>query len=212
MAKYVIPLSEQKEFNLLVQRANRRIKKSLEYIQQEDIKSDTAQRALVSDYTDTSNWSTSKTVFSRAKTFNSESAYKAYRRHLEQWGAKEGYERSISSIREGYEKAIIKSLTTVAIDNGQGVLTKQGRLPANIAKEIRSLSLEQLTNFFEHADPTEQIEVERFNSYDYLGVDRQEFVDITKGRINALKELFPSKTPPKPKKKKKKRKSSKKKK
>ena len=195
MSKYKVPLSEQKEFDLLVQRANRRIKRSLEYIQKEDIKSESAQRALVSDYTAQSSWSTPKTVFSRSKVFDSERDYKAYVRHIMQWGAPEAYERSVASIRKGYEDNIIKALTTVAIDNGQGVLTKQGRLPGNLAKKIRELSLEQLTNFFEHADPTEIIEAERFNSYDYMGVDRQEFVDITVARLNSLKEIYPDNRP-----------------
>ena len=216
---YTVPASERKEFDLLVQRANRRILSNMKYIQQEDIKSQTAQRALVGDYMDKGEWAGSTAVFSRSKSFTSESAYKAFVRHIEQWGAsgdKGEFARSRDTLREGYEKAIIKALTTAAIDNGNGVLTKQGRLPANLAKEIRSLSLEQLTNFFDHADPTEDLEVQRFSSYDYLGVDRGEFVDITRARLNALKQLYPDKAPKsnatKPKKKKKRKSSRKKKK
>ena len=190
--RYVIPVEDRKEFDLLVQRANRRIKASLKYIQKEDIKSESAQRALVSDYHDQSAWHTTKTVFSRSKTFTSEKAYRSYLRHIEQWGGA-SFDRSIEKVKEGYQKSIIQALTTTAIDNGNGVLTSSGRLPGNIAKQIKELSLEQLTNFFEHSDPTESIEYQGWASDMYLGVDRGEFVDITKAHLNALKALFPAK-------------------
>lgn len=196
MSKFVVPAGDRKEFDLLVQRANRRIKSSLKYIQQEDIKSDTAQRALVSDYVDQSSWHSAKTVFSRSKTFASEKAYKQYVRHISQWGGKE-FERSVDSVKEGYYKAIIQALTTTALDNGNGVLTEKGRLPSNLAKKIKDLSLEQMTNFFDHSDPTETIESQGWSSDEYIGVDRGEFVDITTAHINSLKQLFPAKTKPK---------------
>ena len=190
-----VPLSEQTEFDRMVQRANRRIKASLEFIQKEDIKSESTIRSLVSDYGSPSkeSWASDKTVFSRSKWFDSEKEYNQFKRHLEEWG-KEGknYDRSIENIKKGYYDNIIKALTTIAVDN-PGVMTKNGRLPGNLAKKIRELSLEQLTNFFEYADPTEDIESQRFSSYDYLGVDRQDFVDITMARLNALKTIIPDK-------------------
>lgn len=195
---YTIPAEDRKDFDLLVQRANRRIKASLKYIQKEDIKSESAQRALVSDYHDQSTWHTSKTVFSRSKTFASEKAYRSYLRHVEQWGGA-SFDRSVDKVKEGYQKSIIQALTTTAIDNGNGVLTPSGRLPGNIAKQIKELSLEQLTNFFEHSDPTESIEYQGWASDMYLGVDRGEFVDITTSHLNALKQIFPSKSKPKKK-------------
>ena len=193
MSKFVVPAGDRKAFDLLVQRANRRLKSSLKYIQQEDIKSDTAQRALVSDYADQSSWHTSKTIFSRSKTFASEKAYRQYVRHISQWGG-EKFERSVESVKEGYYKAIIQALTTTALDNGNGVLTAKGRLPNNLAKQIKELTLEQMTNFFDHSDPTETIESQGWSSDEYIGVDRGEFVDITTAHINSLKQLYPEKT------------------
>lgn len=209
--KFTVPSADRKEFDLMVQRANRRIQASLKYIQKEGITSDNAQRALVSDYGDINTWHTSKTVFSRSKTFASEKAYRQFVRHVEQWGGKE-YDRSVERVKEGYYKAIVQALTTTAIDNGNGVLTAKGKLPGNLAKKIRELSLEQMANFFEHSDPTEDIEYQGWASDDYIGVDRGEFVDITTSHLNALKQLFPDKSPKKTTAKPKKRKKKKKKK
>lgn len=190
--RYVIPVEDRKDFDLLVQRANRRIKASLKYIQKEDIKSESAQRALVSDYYNQSAWYTSKTVFSRSKTFANEKAYRSFIRHVEQWGGT-SFDRSVTKVKEAYQKSIIRALTTTAIDNGNGVLTPSGRLPGGIAKQIKELSLEQLTNFFDHSDPTESIEYQGWASDMYLGVDSGEFVDITTAHLNALRTLFPAK-------------------
>ena len=207
--KFVVPSADRKEFDLMVQRANRRIQASLKYIQNEGITSESTQRALVGDYSDVSAWHTSKTTFSRAKTFASEKAYNQFVRHVQQWGGKE-YERSVENVKEGYYKSIIQALTTTAIDNGNGVLTAKGKLPGNLAKKIRELSLEQMTNFFEHSDPTESIESQGWASEDYIGVDRGEFVDITVGHLNSLKQLFPEQNQKAPVKKRKGRKKKKK--
>lgn len=187
---YRVPKDQQTEFDRMVQRANRRIKASLKYIQQENIKSDHTIRSLVSDYGDPSTWATSKTTFSRSKWFNSEKDYKDFKRHVGEWGAKDTFARDPEEIKADYVEAIIKSLTKVAVDN-PGVMTKNDRLPGNLSKKIRELSLEQLTEFFEYADPTEDIESNRFSSVDYEGVDREDFVAVTMARLNGLKELVP---------------------
>lgn len=210
MAKFKVPKEERQEFDLLVQRANRRVLANLKQVAKDKITSDTAIRSLLGDYADSSEWLTKRTPFSRSKTFESEKAYKQYIRHISQWGG-DDFIRSEEAIKQRYYKNIIQALTTTAIDNGNGVLTKTGRLPGNLAKKIRELSLEQLTNFFDHADPTESIETQGFGSENYLGVDRKEFVDITEAHISALKQIFPdNSTKPKSSKTKKKRKTSKK--
>lgn len=193
-SKFIVPKKDRKEFDRLIQRANRRIQANLKYIQQEDIKSDVAKRALVSDYVDQSNWATGKTVFSRSKSFSSEKAYKQYLKHVKQWGAKKP-RRNEEKIKKGYYKAIINALTTTAIDNGGGgILTKSGRLPGNIAKQVKELSLEQMTHFFAEADPAEDLEYLPYSGEDYIGVDRQQFIDITESKLNALKKIYPAKS------------------
>lgn len=205
---FIVPKEQQADFNLLIQRANRRIKANLKYIQKEDIRSDTAQRALVGDYVDQGAWHTSKTVFSRSKRFSSEKEYKQFVRHVMKWGDPE-QPRTAESVKEGYYKAIINALTVTALDNGGGgILTKKGHLPANIAKKVRDLSLEQMTHFFGEADPADDLEYLPYSGEDYIGVDRQMFVDITMAKLNALKTIYPDRNP-KPKKKVKKRKKRK---
>lgn len=191
-SKFYVPESERKDFDLLVQRANRRIKSSLKYVESSGISSEAGQRALLGDYASQDNWNSSKTVFSRSKKFDSEKDYRQYLRHISQWGG-DSFERSPDKVHSGYYEAVIKALTTTAIDNAEGVLTKSGRLPGNLAKKIKDLTLEQITHFFEGGDPTEQIEYSRFSSYDYLGVDKGEFIDITESHINKLKQLYPAK-------------------
>ena len=197
---FIVPADQQKEFNLLIQRANRRIKANLKYIQKEDIRSDTAIRALLGDYADQSTWHTEKTVFSRGKVFSSEKAYNQYVRHVMKWGDPDE-SRTVDNVKKGYYKAIINALTVTAIDNGGGgILTKKGNLPAGIAKEVQDLTLEQMTHFFGEADPADDLEYLPYSGEDYVGVDRQMFVDITKAKLNALRKIYPDRNP-KPKKK-----------
>lgn len=194
-SKFIVPLADQKEFDRMVQRANRRIQANLKFIQEENISSPAAQRALAHDYIDVGAWHTSKTVFSRSKIFDSENDYKAFIRHVKQWGDKRKYDRSVDAIKEGYVKAAVRALTTVAIDNGNGILLKNGRLPGNLVNKIRGLSLEQLSNWFAHGDPGEEVETQGWKSDLYIGVDRGEFVDITLNHINNLKQLYPDRRP-----------------
>ena len=192
--KFIVPKKDRKNFDRLVQRANRRIQRNLKYIAEEGIESKTAQRALLSDYAERSNWATEKTVFSRSKTFESEKDYKQFLRHVKQWGAKT-YDREPEKLKKGYYKAIINALTTTAIDNGGGgILTKSGRLPANLAKQVKEMSLEQMTHFFAEADPAEDLEYMPYSGEDYIGVDRQQFIDITESKLNTLKKIYPSKS------------------
>lgn len=187
-----VPESEEHEFDLLVQRANRRIKSSLKYIQQQDIKSEKVQRAMLGDYAHQENWHTKTTVFSRSKRFESEKDYQQYKRHVLQWGDENKNHRSEDALKEGYYKAIINALTTTAIDNANGVLTPRGRLPGDLARKIKNLSLEQMTHFFDD-DPTETITNAGWSSDDYIGVDEEEFVNITVAHLKALRKLYPKK-------------------
>lgn len=195
-SKFIVPKKDQKNFDRLIQRANRRIQANLKFIQQEGIESNVAQRALVSDYADQANWASAKTVFSRSKSFTSEKAYKQFVRHVKQWGAK-NYEREPEKIKKGYYKAIVNALTTTAIDNGGGgILTKSGRLPGNLAKQVKEMSLEQMTHFFAEADPAEDLEYMPYSGEDYIGVDRQQFIDITESKLNTLKRIYPASSTP----------------
>ena len=200
---YTVPAGERTEFDRMVQRANRRIIANMKYIQQEEISSEGAKRALLSDYVDRGEWATEKTVFSRSIKFNSKREYESYKRHVMQWGASEqqraAYEaknnhtltdRTLDGIKEGYQKAIIKSLTDSAIANN--IEFKNGRLPGNIVKKIRGLTLEQLTHFFENSDPIDDLEYLPYSEIDFNGVDSAGFVDNVDSIINGLKWVYPT--------------------
>lgn len=190
--KFIVPEAERVEYDRLVQRANRRIKKNIGIA--EGLKSDIARRSLTFGYDNKDKWATDKTVFSRSKVFEDEKEYKQYRRHLEQWGTPGDYAKSEAVLRNRYYKSIIRALTTTAIDNGNGILLESGRLPGNINAKIKSLSTDQLLSFFDVADPTEDIEKNAWDSHTYIGIDRDEFIDITEAHLNKLKQLYPAPT------------------
>lgn len=203
---YILPTSARREYNALVQRANRRIISNMKYIQQEEIQSEQVQRSLLGKFVEPENWHGGKVAFSRSVKFeprtitdergierkiSGEQAYKLYLRQLEKYGGIEE-PRTVEGLKEGYYKAIIKNLTTVALDN-PGVLTAKGQLPANIAKKVREMSLEQMQHYFAEVDVAEDLEYLPYSGEDYNGVTREEFVQVTMQRLNTLKEIYPSK-------------------
>ena len=188
-SKFIVPEKERREFDRMIQRANRRIKSNLRYIAQETIESESAQRALLGDYIDRSTWNTEKTVFSRSKVFDNEKAYNAYKRHVAQWGDVKP-SRTVDKVKEGYEKAIIKSLTTAAIDNN--IPLENGRLPGDIRNKVRNLSLEQMTHFFENSDPVDDLEYLPYSEVDFNGVDTAGYIDNVDTIINSLQQIYPN--------------------
>lgn len=194
--KYKVPAELRQDYNLLVQKANRRIMQSLAYIQKENIKSEQFQRALVSDYYNKSTWISSKTVFSRSVVFKSKKEYDQKLRLLNRWASDKYNDDNgnfdvtlkIEEVRNNYYQNIIQSLTTLAMDTGN--LDEKGKLPANLANRIKNLSTEQLIHFFDD-DPSERIEGARWGSDDYEGADMEQFIDVTVGHIKALRKIYP---------------------
>lgn len=204
---FIVPESDRLEFDRMIQRANRRIKASLKYIQEEDIKTENAKRALVGDYSTTSAWHTQKTPFSRSKHFSSKKAYEQYKRHVLQWGDVKNH-RDVESVKDGYYKAIIKSLTTLAMESGASVLYKNGRLPVEVTRAVKSMTLEQMTHYFDEGDAGDDLDYLYYKWEDYAAVtDRDDFITVATSHINTVKQVYPTKekTAPTVKKKKKKR-------
>ena len=205
MAKnnFRVPASERDEFARLVRRANAKIYANMKYIQQEEITSDSAKRALLGHKATPEGWHTAKTPFSRSVKFggftdsngrqiSGENEYKAYKRMLERFA--ESGEHDPETLKQGYYESIIKSLNVVADNIGEGILTTRKKLPANLAKKIQDLTLEQMTHYFDEGDISEDFEYRGYRGEDYADVfDRKSFVDVTMQRINTLKELYPSK-------------------
>lgn len=191
--KFTVPAGERDEFKLLVQRANRTIQANLKYIQKEDIKTERGQRVLMGDYLNKSSWNTEKTAFSRGIKFDSEKAYQDYRRLLNRWGG-EGAEKSVKGAKDRIYENIVKSLNTTADIYGQGVKDDAGNLPSEITDRLKNMNVDQLSNFFDIADPSEDIEHQSWSYEEYQeGVDRQTFTDITMTRLNYLERIIPAK-------------------
>ena len=186
---YVVPEKERQEFYNLVRRANRGIAANMAAVGIGGIQSKAAQRALLGDYADRASWHTEKTTFSRSVKFESKRDYEKYKRHLSQWGGKQP-ERTVDALKAGYERAIIKSLTTAAIDNN--IPLENGRLPGNVRSKISDLTLEQMTHFFHNDEPVADLEYLPYSEVDFNGVDSAGFVENVDTIINSLKQIYPN--------------------
>lgn len=209
MAKnFIVPKERQHEYKMLIQRANRRVKANLKYIQQQDITNEHTQRALVGSFSEKSKWATAKMPFSRSnkgryvwnadtgeqefKEFTSQKDFERYLDHLSKWGQEtkkgERFSAHPEEIKENYKQAIIKALNQVK--DHYSISLPNAQIPKEILNEIDSLSLEQITNFFANGDPSEDIEISQFSSDDFLYVETAEdFTDVVMSRLGQLKRF-----------------------
>lgn len=203
--KYIVPKSEQHAYKMLVQRANRRVKSNLKYINQNKIQSEHTKRSLAGGFTEGDKWASRTMPFSRSnkgrylwdadkeemyfKEFESEREFRQYLGQLEKWG-KEGrtFDAHPKQIKENYKSAIIKALNEVK--DHYNITLPNGQIPKEIIKEIDSMSLEQITNFFANGDPSEDMEISQFSSDDFLDVENAEdFKDVIISRISQIKKF-----------------------
>ena len=192
-----VPDNDWNEFNKLVNRANYRILKNMEYIQQEGITSESTQRSLLHDFARPSEWHTNNSPLSLSRYFESEREYKQQVSKAKYFSNDETFGKDFTEIlndkHNQYYKNIVQALNKTAIDYGQGVLTESGHLPKEITDRLKDLSYEQITNFFDIADPTEDIEQSSWSYEEFFeGVDRETFIEHTLNRLNYLQELFPT--------------------
>lgn len=206
MAKnFVVPKSEQHAYKMLVQRANRRVKSNLKYINQNKIRNEHTQRSLVGSFNEGDKWASRTMPFSRSnkgryvwnadteeqefREFQTETEFRQYLKHLEKWG-KEGrtFDAHPKQIKANYKSAIIKALNEVK--DHYNITLPNGQIPKEVIKEIDSMSLEQITNFFANGDPSEDMEISQFSSDDFLDVeDANDFKDVILSRINQIKRF-----------------------
>ena len=184
---YKVPESEQLEYKLLVQQANRQVKRNLKYLEQNNITSLNTTRSLAFNYQDKENWISEKTVFSRTNKFESRQDYLNYRKHLQKMAGARPKE-----LEKDYRATIVDRLQRTA--NIWGIDLPNNRISDDLIKEVNSMNLEQLQNWFEIGDPEEDIEVAQFGSDDYFGVSTYEdFRDVTLTRIGWLKKSYKKK-------------------
>ena len=183
-AGYKVPLADRLAYKLLVQEANRQVKRNLKYLQKNGITSTNTTRSLVFGYTDKNNWAGDKMVFSRSINFESKQDYNNYIKHLKKMAAAKP-----QRMEKDYKKVIVDRLQRTA--NIWGVDLPGNRVPDELIEEVESLNLEQLQNWFEVGDPEEDIEVSQYGSDDYFGVSSYEdFKDVTLTRIGWLKKAY----------------------
>lgn len=199
-----VPQRDLKSFEKLVRQANKTIFDNLEYIQREEIKDSGTKRTILGRMYDTENWAGQSTPFSKGRIFKptytengkikttAEEEYKAYKRMLKRFGGR-GNEHSIEALHEGYYRAIISGIETLAVENGAPIFYKNGQLPVQIRRAVKSMSLEQMKHFFDQ-DVTEDVNVIRYIHEDYMLADtREDFVTVILNTINGLKETYPTK-------------------
>ena len=63
---FIVPKEQQHAYKMLVQRANRRVKSNLKYINQNKIISEHTQRSLVGGFTEHEKWASGRMPFSRS--------------------------------------------------------------------------------------------------------------------------------------------------
>lgn len=181
---YKVPEAEQLEYKLLVQQANRQVKRNLKYLEKNNITSLHTTRSLAFNYQDKDNWISEKTVFSRATKFESRQDYLNYVKHLQKMAAAKPKE-----LEKDYRATIVDRLQRTA--NIWGIDLPDNKIPDDLIKEVENMNLEQLQNWFEIGDPEEDIEVSQFGSDDYYGVSTYEdFRDVTLTRIGWLKKTY----------------------
>lgn len=181
---YKVPEADKQEYKLLVQQANRQVKRNLKYLEDNNITSLNTTRSLTFNYQDKQNWISEKTVFSRATKFDSRQDYLNYRKHLEKM-----VHARPKELEKDYRATIVDRLQRTA--NIWGIDLPNNRISDDLIKEVNAMNLEQLQNWFEIGDPEEDIEVSQFGSDDYFGVSTYEdFRDVTLTRIGWLKKTY----------------------
>lgn len=205
---YVVPQELQHAYKMAVQRANRRVKSNLKYIQKNNIDSPHTIRSLVGGFDDGINWASRTMPFSRSnkgryvtnadtglmefKEFKNKTEFDQYIRYLNKWGQEtkkgERYSAHPEQVKEDYKSAIIKSLNQ--IKDHYNISLPNGQIPKEVIADIESMNLQEITNFFGNGDPSEDIEVSQFNSDDFMYVETaQDFTDVVRARIASVKKF-----------------------
>ena len=209
-SNYIVPVEDRHAYKMLVQRANRRVKSNLKYVNKHNITDHNTRRALIDSYDEHEKWAGGRMPFSRSikghyvwnpdtevmefKEFRNKSEFDSYVRQLEKYG-KEGddYARSPKQVVEDRKEKIIKSLNSI-IDQ-YSISLKNGQIPSEVIKALDTMTLKEATNFYSYYDIEEEVEKENFDSDDYANVTNdQEFVDVTLSILGITREMLADRT------------------
>ena len=191
MTEYIIPTDARAEYRKLIQRANRRILANLDYIKNEGIRDHAIKTSLAGDFTSKKKWQTGKSPLSTKTRFKSEDAFKQYMRFVNRWGEDTGTRGGHRAdpkrkLQEGKE-AIYSAIFGLADHKGTSLEKWGGDLPPDIKKEIESMSLEQMSRFFDHVDEFDEL----FDSDQVESDDVEDLIDYIRGRISSVKKFYP---------------------
>lgn len=210
---YVVPKNQQKLFKNLVQRANRRILKNKSYADELEegifnpdgtpkrvVDSEKGRKALFGIYFSDDNLTGGRKPFSARTTFESKQAYEDFKDYINAWGKKlpkgndDGYEKSIRKVRQHYYRSIMRALDGLVNNIDYPILNEKGKLPEGIRRAVAGLTVDQMANFFDEGDPTDDFEKSGFDSKKYYSTveNQQDFIDTVMQRIDLLKKVYPS--------------------
>ena len=206
---FIVPEHLQHEYKMTIQRANRRIKSNLKYLNTNRISNSHTRRSLVGSFDDGLMWSSRSMPFSRSikgryiwnpdtemnefREFTSERDFKQYLNYVNKWGQQtkkgERFDAHPQQVKENYKSAIIKALNQVK--DHYSITLPNGQIPKEIIDQLDKLSLEQMTNFFANGDPSEDVEISQFNSDDFIDVtDAEGFIDTVTARLGQLRKFY----------------------
>lgn len=206
--EYIVPTDARREYKALIQRANRRILSNLNYIKDEGIKDVAIKHSLAHNFTKKKSWAGKSTPLSSSIKFTSETEYKKYINFVKRWGedtGKRGGYRADPNVKLAQGKeAVYKAVYGLLNHKGISLEKWGGGLPDDLVKNIESMSLEQVSRFFEHVDVTGEEDLYDSDQVQEDSID--DALDYIQGRIATVQHYYP-KAQSKKKKRKKKKKS-----
>lgn len=191
--EFIVPTDARAEFRAMIQRANRRIKSNLKYIEQNNIKSHEVKNSLAGDFTDPAAWAGKTMPLSRSIKFASEKEYKAFVRHVMKWGADRGqkgdFHAAPSKLIEGYRTNIFKALNTITEHKGISLEKWGGDLPPEIKEKIQKLTPDQLFHFFEYVN-SDTGDEEELDSDRVREGSIESYIEYIEGILNQVTKFY----------------------
>ena len=218
---YKVSKADEQEYRNFIQRANRLIKAQVKYLDRHNITNEHTRRSIAGIYANKDNWAIDKDTGRKLKSplnsslegrsfinpdtgkvefreFKNKQEFRLYMAHLDKWGKERGrissYDKFIVSQQEGkiaeYKDRIINSLQEVA-DQFRIPREPDDKLPPVILKELDTLTLTQITNFFEGGHPSEDMMIQEFDTITlFKSVNsKQDFIDTVMARLGQLKKF-----------------------
>ena len=193
--KYIVPKEHQAVYRQMIKRANRRVISNLQKIKDLGIRDNDLKVKLAGDFTHKKKWATTNSPFSYKTQFESEEAYRQFMRYVSRWGedtgGRGGFKADINRMSDSYKQSIYKTINGLVRDKGISLEEWGGDLPPQLKKRIDSLSIEQMTHFYRHIDPSG--EVEEFDSDQVSSDDPEDMIDYVSGIISSLEKFYPTK-------------------